>query len=195
LATTSLFVEILVIGSIAEIWIALFLLSFVDINAALTSSVVILAEKFSALLLFPLLAVTYAIGWVINFLAERLFKPYFQTKFRDEVFKSAHVTYAEARNIVVQNASEEVTREMEFDRHILRIARGSVLNFLMIALMLLLHVDGNLTAMLAGIIVSFAIAIVSFFQWLTRYRHSYSRILDAYRAISSKTESHNKGKK
>jgi hypothetical protein len=143
LATTSLFVEILVIGSIAEIWIALFLLSFVDIDVALTSSVVTLAEKFSTLLLFPLLALTYAIGWVINFLAERLFKPYFQTKLRDDVFKGAGVKYTEARSIVVQNASEEVITEMEFDRHILRIARASVLNFVMIAIVLLLRVEGD----------------------------------------------------
>src|SRR5512138_2410380 len=106
LATTSLFVEILVIGSIAEIWIALFLLSFVNISAALVSSAVILAEKFSTLLLLPLLALTYAIGWVINFLAERLFKPYFQTKFRDQVFKEVGVKYAEARSRVAQTASD-----------------------------------------------------------------------------------------
>jgi hypothetical protein len=194
-ATTSLFVEILVIGSIAEIWITLFFLSFVDINSALASPAVVLAEKFSTLLLFPLLALTYAIGWVINFLAERLFKPYFQTKFRDQVFKGAGVKYTEARSIVIQNASDEVINEMEFDRHILRIARGSVLNFVMIAIMLLLRANGNTSLVIAGIVVSLAIAIVSFFQWLTRYKHSYSRILDAYKAISPKAEILNKARK
>ena len=195
MATTSLFVEILVIGSIAEIWITLFFLSFVDINSALASPAVVLAEKFSTLLLFPLLALTYAIGWVINFLAERLFKPYFQTKFRDQVFKGAGVKYTEARSIVIQNASDEVINEMEFDRHILRIARGSVLNFVMIAIMLLLRANGNTSLVIAGIVVSLAIAIVSFFQWLTRYKHSYSRILDAYKAISPKAEILNKARK
>lgn len=189
-----MFVEILVIGSIAETWIILFLLSFVDINTALSSSSVTLAEKFSTLLLFPLLALTYAIGWVINFIAERLFKPYFQTKFRDQVFKGAGIKYTEARSIVVQNASEEVINEMEFDRHILRIARGSALNFLMIAVVLLLRLDGNSSLVIVCIGVSLAIAIVSFFQWLARYKHSYSRILDVYKAISPKVESRNKGK-
>ncbi|HLO13934.1 MAG TPA: hypothetical protein VK206_03830 [Anaerolineales bacterium] len=195
MATTSMFVEILVIGSIAEIWIALIFLSLVDINTVLSSSVVTLAEKFSTLLLFPLLALTYAIGWVINFLAERLFKPYFQTKFRDQVFKGAGAKYTEARSIVVQHASEEVINEMEFDRHILRIARGSVLNFLMIAIILLLYLGENSPLVITGIGVSLGIAIVSFFQWLSRYQHSYSRILDAYKAINSKVESHNKGRK
>jgi hypothetical protein len=195
LATTSLLVEILVIGSIAEIWIALFLLSFVDINAVLTSSVVTLAEKFSTLLLFPLLALTYAIGWVINFLAERLFKPYFQNKLRDQVFKGVGVKYTEARSLVVQNASDEVINEMEFDRHILRITRGSVLNFLMIALVLVLRLDESSPLVIAGIGVSLIIAIVSFFQWLTRYKHSYSRILEAYKAITLKVENRNKARK
>lgn len=195
MATTSLFVEILVIGSIAEIWITLFLLSLVGINAALASPVITLVEKFSTLLLFPLLALTYAIGWVINFLAERLFKPYFQTKLRDQVLKGAGVQYTEARSIVVQNASEEVLDEMEFDRHILRIARGSVLNFLMIAVMLLLYIDENSLVVIAGIGVCLAIAVVSFFQWLTRYGHSYSRVLDAYRTIGLKVESRNKARK
>jgi hypothetical protein len=195
LATTSLLVEILVIGSIAEIWIALFLLSFVDINAVLTSSVVTLAEKFSTLLLFPLLALTYAIGWVINFLAERLFKPYFQNKLRDQVFKGVGVKYTEARSLVVQNASDEVINEMEFDRHILRITRGSVLNFVMIALVLVLRLDESSPLVIAGIGVSLIIAIVSFFQWLTRYKHSYSRILEAYKAITLKVENRNKARK
>ena len=195
MATTSLFVEILVIGSIAEIWIALLLLSFVDINAALASPTVALMEKFSTLLLFPLLAITYAIGWVINFLAETAFKPYFQKRFRDQVFKRADVSYTEARSTVFQISSEEVITEMEFDRHILRITRGSVLNFLMIAIVLLLRVDKGSPVVIAGISLSLAIAIVSFVQWLTRYRHSYSRILDAYKAISPKIESRSKLRK
>ena len=195
MATTSLFVEILVIGSIAEIWIALLLLSFVDINAALASPTVALMEKFSTLLLFPLLAITYAIGWVINFLAETAFKPYFQKRFRDQVFKRADVSYTEARSTVFQISSEEVITEMEFDRHILRITRGSVLNFLMIAIVLLLRVDKGSPVVIAGISLSLAIAIVSLFQWMTRYRHSYSRILDAYKAISPKIESRSKLRK
>jgi hypothetical protein len=189
MATTSLFVEILVIGSIAEIWITLLLLSFVDINGVLTSSAVILAEKFSSLLLFPLLALTYAIGWVINLLTAGLLKPYFETRFRNQIFKDAGVKYEEARSIVLQNASEKVINDMEFDRHILRIARGNMLNFLMIASVLLLRFDGNSPLTLAIIAVCLVTAVVSFFQWLTRYKHSYSRILIAYKSVVSKVES------
>ena len=47
----------------------------------------------------------------------------------------------EAGSRVVENSSAEVITEMEFDRHILRITRGSVLNFLMLAIVLLFRHD------------------------------------------------------
>jgi hypothetical protein len=193
MATTSLFVEILVVGSIAEIWIALLLFSFGNLDSASMSLIAGIAEKFSTLLLFPLLTLTYAVGWVVNFLTERLFKFPFQSRFRDRVFKNSGVMYSDARSIVVQNASQKVIDEMDFDRHILRVSRSSVFSFIMIAIALSRYLDRNSSFVVAGIVVSLAISTLSFLQWFTRYKHSYVRILDAYKAINSKVKG-DKGK-
>ncbi|MBN2267205.1 MAG: hypothetical protein JW725_02585 [Candidatus Babeliaceae bacterium] len=181
MATTTLFVEILVIGTIAEIWIALILLTTVSPNATTVSSMVDSIDKLSTLLIIPFLALTYAVGWVVNFSAERLFKPIFQNRFRNRLFQSAGVDYYEARGLLFQKASEDVIEDLRFDRHILRISRSSVVNFTLIAITLALHFHHfNTYLLVAGIIISAFVAIISFFQWVTRYKSNYSKMLDTY---------------
>jgi hypothetical protein len=184
MATTTLFVEILVIGTIAEIWLALILLAAVSPDATTVSSLVDSIDKLSTLLVIPFLALTYALGWVVNFSAERLFKPSFQKRFRDRLFQSAGVDYYEARGLFFQKASEDVIEDLRFDRHILRISRSSVLNFTLIAITLALHFHHFSTYLLTtGIIISAVVAIISFFQWVTRYKSNYSKMLDTYKVI------------
>ena len=161
-----------------------FLLAVATPNATAVSSLVDSIDKLSTLLIIPFLALTYALGWVINFSAERLFKPVFQKRFRDRLFESAGIDYYEARGLFFQKASEDVIEDLRFDRHIIRISRSSVLNFTLIAVTLTLHFHhSNAYLLTTGIIVSVVVTIVSFFQWMTRYKSNYSRMLDTYRVI------------
>ena len=76
MSTTALIVEVLVIGAIALIWIFLFALrvgGYPSIDVAEISALM-------PILVLPAAGLAYAIGWIINFSTERLFKPFFQRK-------------------------------------------------------------------------------------------------------------------
>ncbi len=185
MATTTLFVEILVIGTIAELWLVLIFLALVTPSATVVSSLVNSIDKLDTLLIVPFLSLTYALGWVINFSAERLFKLVFQNRLRNQLFQSAGVDYYEVRSLIFEKASEDVIEDLQFDRHILRISRSSVLNFTLIAIALALHFHhANASLLTVGIIFFALIAIVSFFQWMTRYKSNYSKMFDTYKVIN-----------
>ena len=57
-------------------------------------------ETFKALfplLVAPLASLAYAIGWVVNFAAERLFKVLFEVRWRDKLFPNRSLEYEVAR--------------------------------------------------------------------------------------------------
>ena len=74
MATTALFVEILVIGSIADIWICFALLAILSPSATTISSILDSLGQAGTVLLIPILGGTYILGWSINFLADNLFR-------------------------------------------------------------------------------------------------------------------------
>lgn len=188
MATTTLFVEILVIGALAEVWIGTGILwvggtsNLKDLAAAATS-----LGPLSTFLAVPLLALTYALGWNVNFVSERLFKPYFQRRVRDSVFQGGAMNYDEAKMLVTSKGSSELAQDIRFDRHIIRIARSNIVNFSFIALAILPHLSrGNWGVLSVCEVLSILIAAVSFLQWLSRYR-SYSRkIKDAASSLSER---------
>jgi len=178
MATTALFVEILVIGATAEIWMTLLLMLFLN-TSEINSIIGVLTTNNGMIALSATLfiAVTYNIGWVINFVAERLIKPYFQKSIRDEIFDGSSQSYSMAKYHILLNASQDLINEIVFDRHIIRIARANVLNFLLIAITVAFNFNKYAKAVTVYIIiVSLVIAVLSFFQWKTRYRAHYEKI-------------------
>jgi hypothetical protein len=105
-ATTALFVEILVIGALAEIWISLTILWVSSISNLVN---VVTAAKtlgtLSPFLVAPALALTYVLGWNLNFLSERLFKRLFEKRLRDAAFEREATPYSEAKMVVLQKGS------------------------------------------------------------------------------------------
>lgn len=184
MTTTSLFVEILVIGAVAELWLALFLLALApQADLAAFRTLVSDTGELTALLFVPFVALTYALGWVVNFLAERLFKPFFQERYRDALFQEASVDYYTARATVLQRASEEVVADLQFDRHIFRIARAGALNFLLLAIALVPYIIAGRSWLSVLLALFLGLSISSFLQWRSRYGHSYRKLLRAYNAL------------
>jgi len=186
MATTALYVEILVIGALAELWIVVTMAAIGDsVSLATLKQVAAAIGPFTTLLVLPLLALTYALGWIVNFVSERLFKPIFQKEIRDRLF-TADRSYAAAKVLVLHKGSAELVHDVLFDRHIIRIARANVVNFACLAVALLLHLnshDRKLIILL--VVVSIFIAVISFFQWLARYRSYYKRISDTVTVLAS----------
>ena len=184
MATTALFVEILVIGALAELWIGTLLLSIVSRERLghVLCSVGTVKDMFP-LLAFLALALTYGLGWIFNFAAERMFRKLGQTKFRDEHFQGQ--PYETVRVIVLQGASDALTHELRMDRHIVRIARGSFLNFALLIPALLLHWNRIDTGLLMALIVAcVGMSVLSLLQWSTRYQSYYRTIAKAYEIIT-----------
>lgn len=185
MATTALFVEILVIGAIAELWIGTLLLSFVSREQLdhVFGSVSTIRDAFPLLAVLTL-ALTYGLGWIFNFAAERMFRLFGQQKYRDEPFQTQ--PYETVRVLVLQGASDALIHELRMDRHIVRIARGSFLNFVLMIPALLLNYDRIDTGVLVALVVAcVAISVLSFFQWLTRYRSYYRTVARAFQVIVS----------
>lgn len=186
MATTGLFVEILVIGAMMELWIAIALLALLYPQQSVALSGILEgAKEFGTLLLVPMFALTYALGWIVNFVAERLFKLRFQESIRDRFFSGTGINYETARIRVLQNGSAELVRDVLFDRHIIRIARANVVNFGMLAVAFLFHLHHASTiAILACSAASIVLATLSFFQWFTRYKSHYKRIRDCAKELA-----------
>lgn len=185
MATTALFVEILVIGATAELWIVSLLLACAGPSAAerlMTN--LSRAKDFGPATLIFVLAITYGIGWVANFTSERLFKLLFQRRLRDPLFEGSGIKYEDARLLVLQKASSQFLHEVQLDRHVIRIARANALNFALLAASLLLHVRRIETAVLATLLTLLvAASIGSFYQWRTRYSFQYTRVAAAAKLL------------
>lgn len=184
MATTTLFVEILVIGFMAEIWISLMIgrlmsgLTFESLTGLLRY-----LNDSSAVFALPWLAITYVIGWIVNFWGERLFKLVFQQRLRDRKFDGSGVSYPAARARVALDGSTRVFEEIRLDRHLIRISRGSALNFLLIGLGLGLYCDYRLAA---AALVCVILAAASLYQCTKRYDSSSENILRWYNEIVRK---------
>lgn len=187
MATTALFVEILVIGALAEAWLITLIFAIAtDRQLDRVASTVIAAKELQPLLAIAVLALTYAIGWVLNFAAERLFRFFGQRKFRDQPFIVLQIPYENARAQVLQNASDAVIHELRMDRHIIRVARANVINFAGMAVAVFFSANTiGASIVVVLIVITTSVSIASFFQWLTRYRAYYRFMASAYEAIVS----------
>ena len=186
MATTGLFVEIIVIGMLAEVWLAtafLALLLKVVRKYQIQSLMCFLVgiKDFAPVVAVVLLAFTYAIGWIVNFATAELFGYLFQDKWRLPLFKGKDGKdhYEEDRALVFQHGSSEALQDLFLDRHVVRIARSNVLNFFLLALALRLHASRlQSSVLIVAISISFLLAGLSFWQWRARYKGLYGRLAD-----------------
>jgi len=192
MTSTALFVEILLIGALADVWIIIFLLGLVSSNAIQVASTIESISKVSNILVFPFVGFTYSIGWVINFSSERLFKPVFQKKYREELFNSIGTSYDDARGLFFQKASNNVVEDLRLDRHVFRITRSNMLNFLMLSISMTLHIEKSILWVPTGIIIALLLSTISFFHWRTSFRSSYRKIFDTYKVIKGEVDNKSK---
>ena len=178
MATTALFVEILIIGALAELWLATALLAIAPPvsteNIVATSALV---KDAIPILAAPALALTYAIGWVVNFLGERLFKRFFERSLQDSLFEAGANDYYKARDHF-QETHREGNR---LSRHIMRVARSNVLNFTLLGMAIPFHWRSvNHRILIAVVGISFAIALISLVQWRKRYEDYNEQVQKAW---------------
>lgn len=172
--TTALIVEVLVIGAMTLVWLVALFASFLPLpNSAQAATLISLIREASPLLAVPALALTYAIGWITNFCSERLF--FFRHRIRDQQFKG-ETHYEAVKLSALQHGSDNLVQEMFTDRHVIRIARGGVMNFTLLAVALSIHGLRGRTFAWPFVVLCLVFAALSFAQWRKKYRSHYENL-------------------
>jgi hypothetical protein len=202
MSTTSLFVEVLVAGALAEVWMLLLFLKMLPSTANL-ANISSAVSDFSLLLVVPFIALTYALGWAVNFAAEKLFESVWERKYKypkyegaklpkyaTEMFETQHLTPQKRYEIIsgffFQYASNTVVEDLRFGVHIIRISRSSALNFALIAASLLLYLPSYPSLTLIGMAIAVLVAILVYFQGTTRFNRTHKRTRNTYDELIAK---------
>lgn len=124
--TTDLFVELIVIGAGAAIWLTLLILSIFGY------AWVPWKEISSIVTLIPFLAITYVLGLIMDRLSDRLYSTW-DKELRRRVF-SSNEEYHSARTFVYTYAADKIIDLFEYGRGRLRISRGWSINCLFLTI-------------------------------------------------------------
>jgi hypothetical protein len=138
MSTTSLFVELLVIGAGAAIWVVLLTLAFFGVDWLPAGG----SKDLALPMLLPALSVTYVLGILVDRLADRVLDGQ-ADRLRAKRFSSRE-DYRHARTLIYTQ-SESLKELFEYGRSRLRICRGWTVNaaVIVIALVVLgLRTDG-----------------------------------------------------
>ncbi len=179
MATTSIIIEILVIGIFSAVWILLGLVRTGIVNVADLRVLTSTYERFSSLALIISTAGLYQLGWLVNGLCDAVTTPLSAKRLRDKLFKAAKLEYEPVRATVYQLASPDLRGDLGTDRTVTRLSRAAALNFLLIAVVMMTF--GGKFIFLGLILL--ACSIGSAFQWYFRYKRYYKRIISAYKSI------------
>ena len=175
MSTTSLIIEILVIGVFSAAWILLTLLRLsIPVESVLSAS-----ARIGPLYVVVATAALYQLGWLMNGLAHALVSLLFDKPIRDTLFRRETLTYEPVRATVYQKASPELRGDLATDRTVIRLARAGAINFLLIGI--LLATFGRPWLALSGL--ALLCALGSGLQWFCRYRRYYRRMISAYKVI------------
>ena len=137
MSTTSLFVELLIIGAGAAIWVGLLIVAVFDVEwlPALAAS-----KELALPMLLPVLSITYVLGILVDRLADRIFDGK-SDRLRAERFPSRE-DYRHARTLIYVQ-SESLRDLFEYGRSRLRICRGWTVNSAFILITFLFFVIGT----------------------------------------------------
>ncbi|MFN2516555.1 MAG: hypothetical protein ABR556_10125 [Pyrinomonadaceae bacterium] len=173
MSTTSLFVELVVIGVGALAWVVLLVLSVFGWNWVPTERI------FSSVALVPLLSLIYIFGIVTDRIADALFENWWNEDIRKKTFPNVEDYFVAQRLILTR--SERFAKLLEYGRSRLRICRGWALNSMLIAIALNIFIwsrlaNSSLTFSLSlfGTTACLLFAIASWYTWkklsVTEYR-------------------------
>jgi hypothetical protein len=175
MATTTIIVEILIVGFFTGVWILLFCLrvslfqfqSVTDLVSKMDSAVAVLVLAFTS----------YQLGVLMNTVSYRLTKRLAEQKYRNEIVPNT--SYERVWATVRQNASEELAKSLYLYLSVVRLTRAGIINFPLIAAGMF-SFGGK--AALSGFI-PLLLSLGCFVAWRGAYRLYYQRMGIAYQVI------------
>lgn len=145
------------------------------------------AKDFIPLITILLCSITYTIGWIVNHVAESLFDPLFQHRFRSELEEKNGISFFTVRAYVFQYGSEQTLNDIKYDRQVIRIARANCFNFLIMSMVIFSYCFIKQLCILLPLFFFLFTILAScgaFFQWKSRYQATYKKFYQIYSALS-----------
>lgn len=185
MSTTSIIVEMLIIGFFTSLWIALFYLRYTlsaaDIQLESFKSLTSLIGTWSTPMLFIAAAVFYQLGLIMNTVSYRAIS--FLAKKKQEKARNSMVPdkqFETVKTVVWQKGSADVVKYIESCLIFVRLSRAGIINFLLIAIALFTF---GWTFAIPGLI-SLLIGIGCIPLWQSNYDLYYTRMKFAYQVIT-----------
>jgi hypothetical protein len=178
--TTTLYAELIVVGSGTAIFIVLFFYSLLG-DASWFSKLGDLSSIGSVVSLIPVLSFFYLLGIVITNMGHLLFKSWGKRLRKEKLYKLKR-EYEEVRTILYTSADKDLIEQFEFRRSKIRICRGWFINSILLIIALFTNLwTGKIPDAIAwfwiiivgllmiGIRVSWLNATNTELEWLTSY--------------------------
>jgi len=166
MSTTDLFVELIIIGMGAAIWLLLLIFS------AFGYDWVPLEKVFSLAALIPFLSVVYVLGIVIDRIADTLFGKLWESSLLKKVYRQGEQYLNDRRLIYIHPG--RLGNLLEYGRSRLRICRGWTLNaaFILVSLNIFIwtRVAGNYWRVRLSIFGSLLLGLFAYGNWFSWYQ-------------------------
>jgi hypothetical protein len=178
--TTALFAEVLVVGLVGLVWLVLLLMILPGLNVNV-GELLKLLSKHSFLSGVLLTALAYCFGVMIDRIADIIFDDWDHRRIRKKHFDVKEVKFTVARMKILHRGGDDVDF-LHYQRSRIRIARASVLNFILIALtasILLFEKSAQGASMV--LLLGFVLTLATLYSWHSISRAYYRRLGDAYR--------------
>lgn len=191
--TTQLFVELIIIGIGAAIWLLLILISFLDLPLGSLS-----LQNINAIILTPFLGVVYVLGIVLDRISYQLFDKV-DKKRRDKILGSGQEPSAVYMQRYVIMNSEKFEQKLAYTRSRLRIARSWIVNFTLISIFFFvwqvrIKVSISFISILIISATFMVLAFFTYYSWRKLTDDSYYSIKHSYEylvKVNSKTNQAN----
>ena len=188
MSTTSLFVELIVIGSGVFLWLLILALAGFGISDISLNQTILIASA------IPTLSLIYVLGTVWDRLADSLFGWVWADGLRSSEFRDIAEYYDSRRAILTR--SPELSELLEYGRSRLRICRGWSLNALLIGLSLVLLllsqpglVQNTFFACVFVVSASAALTLGCWFAWNSLAKAEYRKVREQAQYIRARLES------
>jgi len=189
MATTAIFAEILIVGLQALVWLVLASVAILGVPSVDVSSL----EGWEGLITLAILAVAYALGIVVDRVADSVFDP-FDRLLREKHIPSSPLSVPEMR-LRIMSESEGMASFLDYVRSRVRIARSTAFNCaLIVGAAILLDLRREATVgglvrhewLVLTMVVGAALSALALFAWV-RITKTYNWRLDqAYRIVCEK---------
>ena len=188
MATTAIFAEILIVGLQATIWIGLVLAGVIDLQVGDLSSL----NGWENLITVMVLASAYALGIVVDRLADSVFDP-FDRRIRDKSLADKQpLPEVHYMRLEVMAQEDGKARFLDYVRSRVRVARATAFNLALIIVALLFFI-GNRPEAFVGIrarqtadfviLVGLTLLAIAVFAWRRITKTYYWRLAQAYQIL------------